>query len=152
MSGLLLFISNTETFKPAVTYQWKRADRGGNPLKRNRKAMLALVLCAMVFLTACSALTANNSSADWAFSFVVWDDHIYQVDEEYVQEVNEEIGEVTVYSDIEGSYEGNFSNEYEKGTKYYSIIGISTEEAIAVQEENGKYRKAIREGKYARNE
>ncbi|MBB4825972.1 hypothetical protein HNO89_003209 [Sporosarcina luteola] len=35
-----------------------------------------------------------------------------------------------------------------KGTKYYAMQGISTEEAIAIKEENGKYRKAIRDGKY----
>ncbi|WP_081986965.1 hypothetical protein, partial [Planococcus sp. CAU13] len=90
----------------------------------------------------------NNSSADWAFSFVVWDDYIYRIDDEYVAEVDEEIGEVTAYSDIEGTYSGNFSNEYEKGTKFYSIEGIGTEEAIAIEEEDGRYRKAIRDGKY----
>ena len=36
---------------------------------------------------------------------------------------------------------------YKKGTKYYAMQGISTEEAIAIEEE-GKYRKAIRNGKY----
>lgn len=66
-----------------------------------------------------------------------------------MQEVDEEIGEVTLFSDMEGdSYAGNFSNEYEEGTKYFSIPGISTEEAIAIEEEDGKYRKAIRGEKY----
>lgn len=114
--------------------------------------MLVTLISAMVILSACSTLNANNSSADWAYSFVVWDDYIYQINDEYVLEVDEEIGEVTAYSDKEGSYKGNFSNEYEKGTKYYSLPGISTDEAIAVQEENGKYRKAIRDGKYEQND
>lgn len=121
-------------------------------MKRNRMTAVAVVMIAMAILSACSAANPNNSSADWAFSFVVWDDYIYQLDDEYVLEVEEKIGEVTVYSDMEGSYKGNFSNEYEKGTKYYSIQGISPEEAIAVQGEDGKYRKAIRDGKYERNE
>lgn len=121
-------------------------------MKRNRIIVLASLLIAMMILTACSALNANNSSADWAFSFVVWDDYIYQLSDEYVLEVDEEIGEVTVHSDMEGTYKGNFSNEYEIGTKYYSIQGISTEEAIAIQEEDGKYRKAIKDGKYEQDE
>lgn len=89
----------------------------------------------------------NKSSADWAYSFVVYDGYKYRVSDEYVIEVNKEIGEVTKYSDMEGTYSGNFSNEYEKGTKYFSILGISTEEAIAVEEKNGSYRKAIIDGK-----
>lgn len=60
---------------------------------------------------------------------------------EYIDVVDEEIGEVTIYSDKEGTYTGNFSNEYEKGTKYFAIPGISTDEAIAVQEKDGRYRK-----------
>ena len=36
---------------------------------------------------------------------------------------------------------------YKKGTNYYAIVGIKTDEAIAV-EENGEYRKAYRDGKY----
>lgn len=48
---------------------------------------------------------------------------------------------------MERTYSGNFSNVYEKGTKYYAMQGRSTEEAIAI-EEDGKYRKAIRDGKY----
>ncbi|RLQ91411.1 hypothetical protein [Planomicrobium sp. Y74] len=121
-------------------------------MKRNRIKVLVLLLSALVLLSACSTLNANNSSADWAFSFVVWDDYIYQLGDEYVLDVDEEIGEVTVYSDMESSYKRNFSNEYEKGTKYYSINGTSTDEAIAVQEEDGTYRKAFRDWEYERNE
>jgi hypothetical protein len=98
-------------------------------------------------LTGCSESNSDNSSADWAFSFVVWDGYVYQLTDEYVEDVREEIGEVTKYSDMEGTYSGNFSNEYEEGTKYYSIKGISTDKAIAV-DDNGKYIKANRNGKY----
>ena len=106
------------------------------------------VVIAIVLLSGCSNSNPfNNSSADWAFQFVVWDSYIYQLSDEYVENIDEKIGEVTKYSDMEGTYSGNFSNTYEKGTKYYAIQGISTEEAIAI-EEKGKYRKAIRDGKY----
>lgn len=64
-----------------------------------------------------------------------------------MSDVSKEIGEVTKYSDTEATYSGNFSNKYEKGTKYYSIKGISTDKAIAI-EEDGKYRRANRSGKY----
>jgi hypothetical protein len=103
-------------------------------------AILSLVL------TGCS--NSYKTSADSAINFVVWDGYIYKISDEYVENVSEEIGEVTKYSDIEGTYSGNFSNTYEKGTKYYSIKGIGTEKAIAIEEKGGKYRKAIRDGKY----
>ena len=112
------------------------------------KHFLYFLLILTVFLTGCSNSNYNKSSADWAFSFVVWDGYIYQLGNEYVDDVSDEIGEVTKHSDMEGTYSGNFSNVYDKGTKYYSIKKISTEEAIAVKEKDGRYRKAIREGKY----
>lgn len=118
------------------------------------KKHLAIILVFSVFFsiaigcsTSSSGSGAGKSSADWAFGFVVWDGYIYQLSDDYIDEVSEEIGEVTKYSDMEGTYSGNFSNEYQKGTKYYAITGISTEEAIAIKED-GKYRKAIRDGKY----
>lgn len=107
-------------------------------------------LIAIAFLSGCSndsSAVIDNSSAEWAFKFVVWDGYIYQLSDEYVDDVDEEIGAVTKYSVMEGTYSGNFSNVYKKGTKYYAMQGISTEEAIAIAEE-GKYRKAIRHEKY----
>lgn len=105
-------------------------------------------LCILGILTGCSL---GNAQTSWVYSFVVWDDYVYQISSEYVKEIGEEIGEVTIYSDSEGTYTGNFSNEYEKGAKYYSITGVSTDEAIAIKEDDGKYRKAIRDGKYNSN-
>ncbi|MEE6451992.1 hypothetical protein RAH41_15580 [Gottfriedia acidiceleris] len=93
-------------------------------------------------------LYPNNTLAKWAYKFVVFNDYTYVISDEYVTEIGREIGSVTKYSDVEGNYYGNFSNVYEKGTKYYSIKGISTKIAIAV-EADGKYIKAIRKGEYA---
>lgn len=93
-------------------------------------------------------LYPNNTVAEWAYKFVVFNDSTYVISDEYATEINREIGFVTKYSDVEGNYFGNFSNVYEKGTKYYSIKGISTKIAIAV-EDDGKYIKAIRKGEYA---
>ena len=97
-------------------------------------------------VTGCSN-SIGKSSADWASSFVVWEGYIYRISDEYIDDISEEVGEVTKYSDMEGTYSGNFSNAYRKGTKFFAIKGISTEKAIAIAED-GKYRKAIRNGKY----
>ncbi|MET1013051.1 MAG: hypothetical protein ABWX61_00895, partial [Paenisporosarcina sp.] len=99
----------------------------------------------LIFITVVSASCSNSS---WAYSFVVWNGYIYQISDEYVGDIGEEIGEVTKYSDREGTYSGNFSNKYQKGTKYYAIEEISTDEAIAIEEGNGEYRKATSKGKY----
>ena len=89
----------------------------------------------------------KSHATDWAYRFVVWQDTIYVVGEETVTDIEEEIGHVTKYSDME-SYGGNFSNAYPKGTKYYSIKGIDTDVAIAVQEEDGVFVKAESNGPY----
>ncbi|MGD6795947.1 hypothetical protein [Metabacillus indicus] len=47
------------------------------------------------------------------------------------------------------SYPGNFSNTFKKGTKYYSINGISTDEAIAVKDPDGRFIKAYSNGEYS---
>jgi hypothetical protein len=69
------------------------------------------------------------------------------VSDEYVTEIDKEIGQVTRYSDMY-QQPGNFSNAFEKGTKYYSIKGVSSDESIAVEDGNGNYKKAVREKEY----
>ncbi|WP_207224301.1 hypothetical protein [Fictibacillus sp. BK138] len=69
------------------------------------------------------------------------------MNDEYVTEIDKEIGKVTRYSDMYPQ-PGNFSNVYEKGTKYYAIKDVSTDEAIAVEDGSGKYKKAVREKEY----
>jgi hypothetical protein len=96
-----------------------------------------------------SSVFPNKTLAEWAYFFVVWDGYTYVVSDEYVTEVDKEIGNVTIYSTIEGTYSGNFSNAYKEGTKYYSIKGIDTNEAIAIQEDAGKYKRANRKDEYA---
>jgi hypothetical protein len=129
-------------FKSCFLVNW------GYNMRRMFCYFVLVVIVSYIVLTGCSNSNPNQSSADWAYSFVVWDGYLYQIGDEYVEDIGEEIGEVTKYSDMEGGYSGNFSNEYEKGTKYYAIKGISTEEAIAIEESDGRFRKANREGKY----
>lgn len=108
-----------------------------------------LFVFVLFFITINLFLFPSKSLASWAYLFVVWDGYTYVVSEEYVTEIDKEIGHVTKYSDMEGTYSGNFSNIYKKGTKYYSIKGFSTDEAIAIQDKDGKYKKATRNGEYA---
>jgi len=69
--------------------------------------------------------------------------------DEEVKQIDQEIGQVTSYSDLEGTFSGNFSNTFFKGTKYYSIKNVNTNEAIAIQTQDGNFIKAVREGPYA---
>lgn len=94
-----------------------------------------------------SGLFGCSSNADWNSAFVVWNGDMYEISNKYVEEADEEIGKVTKYSDREGTYSGNFSNKYRKGTRLYSIKDIKKDDAIAI-EEDGKYRKAVNSGKY----
>jgi len=59
------------------------------------------------------------------------------------------IGGVTKYSDIEGTYSGNFSNQFPKGTEYYGIKGVTAKEAIAIKESRESFIKAKYDGKYS---
>ncbi|WKA56629.1 hypothetical protein [Planococcus shixiaomingii] len=111
-------------------------------MKNNRSILQVLFLILFALL-----LTGCSSSKSWVSDFVVWDGYYYDISDEYVVGVGEEIGEVTKYSDVEGTYSGNFSNHYKVGTKYFAISGIEPDEAIAI-EEDGRYRKAVRGGKY----
>ncbi|MBB3129428.1 hypothetical protein FHS19_004103 [Paenibacillus rhizosphaerae] len=91
------------------------------------------------------------ASASWAYPFVVYSGHIYRVTEQAVQpeDVGQKIGKVTKYSDREGTYRGNFSNIYPKGTGYYALQGRSRHEAIAVRTGDDTYILAIQQGAYA---
>lgn len=106
-----------------------------------------LLSIAVLFVLFISFYPGKTLATSWAYSFVVWDGYIYVISDEYVTEIGDEIGHVTSYSDME-QYSGNFSNAYKKGTKYFSIEGISTDQAIAVEESDGQYIKAYRETEY----
>lgn len=102
---------------------------------------------AVLFVLFTSFLPNKPLATSWAYPFVVWQDYIYVVSDEDVTQIDRKLGRLTKYSDME-SYPGNFSNTFKKGTKYYSINGISTEESIAIEESDGRYIKANRNGKY----
>ncbi|WP_216628158.1 hypothetical protein [Paenibacillus germinis] len=100
-----------------------------------------------------SSLFVGIASADWANMFVVNDGKIFVISEEHLdpKQIGLKIGKVTKYSDREGTYSGNFSNRYPKGTGYYDIIGVEINEAIAIKDDKGLYIKATYGGEYAGN-
>ena len=111
-------------------------------MKKTFLIAVPLLLCLVVPL-----FSPKVFATSWAYSFVVWNDYVYVVSDEIVLDVEKEIGKVTKYSDME-PYSGNFSNVFPKGTKYYSIKGIDTTIAIAIQTNDGHYIKAYRQGEY----
>ena len=85
-------------------------------------------------------ISSSVHSVSWAYVFVVWEGNVYEVkqDESIADsEIGEVIGKVkTIPNDRTGSYFGNASNYYSKGTKYYKMNGISTADAIAIKDGN----------------
>ncbi|WP_088104827.1 hypothetical protein [Halalkalibacter urbisdiaboli] len=102
-----------------------------------------IVIISVIFIQGCS-------SKSWAFPFVKWNDKNYVITEDIVEGnlVGRELGKVTKYSTSEGSYSGNFSNYYKKGTKYYEIVDTDTNEAIAIEDSKGNFIKAVNEEKW----
>ncbi|MFC4809624.1 hypothetical protein [Paenibacillus sp. GCM10023250] len=121
-------------------------------MKRRDAAYLLLIL---VFISGCSASgkSVSTSSADWAYSFVIWNDDLYEVLEDEVrpEDIGEEIGKITQYSDAEGIYSNGFSNKFPEGTELYEIEGVEPSEYIAVKAGEQQYLKTKDHGAYAAN-
>lgn len=111
-----------------------------------KRAVFAWLLCAGLCVVAVSTVWA-----DWASSFVVHNGGKYTVTNALVTEdrIGPLLGKVTKYSDVEGTYRGNFSNTYPKGTPYFAIHGTSEEDGIAVRTPDGGYVFAGYDGEYA---
>ena len=91
--------------------------------------------------------------ADWSHNFVVSNGKMYVISDIQVDpdQIESKIGEVTKYSDQEGTYAGNFSNVYPVGTEYFSIKGIGNKEAIAIKENDLRFIRANYYGYYNSN-
>lgn len=118
------------------------------------KIFLISITLSVLFLAGCGTNNnhlAEKPSTDWNAHFVIWNEHMYVIktrekDKELVSEVEEQIGTIAYYSDIEGKmYTSNFSNVFEEGTKLYKIKAVDTAEAIAVESDDGTYIKAIKQ-------
>ncbi|MEK5254498.1 hypothetical protein NST74_13625 [Paenibacillus sp. FSL F4-0125] len=106
----------------------------------------------IIFLAIVALLPIRSMSADWTYSFVVYSGNIYEISSEELvpsNEIDKKIGQVTRYSDHEGTYSGSFSNTYPKGTPYYSIKNTDPKEIIAIQTNEAEFVKAINKGQYA---
>lgn len=110
---------------------------------KNLKIILVL---AILFI-----IPFNTVYAKWANEFVVYNKNIYVITDKKVNAklIGSMLGQVTKYSDREGTYSGNFSNKYPKGTKYYGIIDSDVNKVIAVKEKNGTFIEAKYDGEYA---
>jgi hypothetical protein len=112
---------------------------------------LQKLLSLLFMLTVCCVYISDTAYASWAYPFVVNNGKTYAATETHIEpsQIGKKIGEVTKYSDLEGSYSRNFSNEYQKGTEYYQIKGVSTKEAIAIKDGKNSFVKAEYKGEYA---
>lgn len=110
------------------------------------------VIC--LFLILLVLIPLHSASADWASRFVVFSNDIYEITDESIlpRDIDQKIGHVTRYSDHEGTYRGNFSNTFPKGTAYYSIKDKDTKEVIAIESKQNTYLKAINKGHYDNDE
>ncbi|WP_405115733.1 hypothetical protein MHH28_13570 [Paenibacillus sp. FSL K6-1217] len=110
--------------------------------------VFAFILLIIVTI-GCNPSSKQATSSDWSYLFVVWNGDMYTFNDETVDAVDEQLGEVEEYSDDEAkSFSSNiFSNKYSVGTKIFKIKDVSTDEAIAI-ESNGKYYKGKNIGKY----
>ncbi|MEK4851493.1 hypothetical protein NST04_16730 [Paenibacillus sp. FSL H7-0756] len=120
--------------------------------------MKKVIILFLIILTACS--NANNAGhlknnpanvdvnveSSFPYPLVIWDNQKYKVTTDEKININKVIGEILNYSTDETKIEedtDNFSNYYSKGTQIWSIQGIDTKQAVAIEYEKNKYVKAI---------
>ena len=104
---------------------------------RNRTILTVLIL-SNIFSSSVQALS-------WHSEFVVWNDKVYEMKEEMMEdgEIGEYIGKVdSEADDYTGNYDGNASSVYPIGTEYYEIKNLSSDQAIAVEIGNQQWKKA----------
>lgn len=108
--------------------------------------MKGFYLRKIILLLLCFFFTSQWSvqALSWAYPFVVWKGNVYEVTDEKVSDIGDVIGKVKRgTNDMTGEYFGDASNMYPKGTKYYELIGVSPEKAIAVEVKENVWQKAV---------
>lgn len=110
------------------------------------KSIKIVIIVAILFM-----IPSYTTYAKWAYSFIVYNKNVYLITEIKIDSefIGEELGQVTKYSDREGTYSGNFSNTYPKGTKYYKIKDVDVKESIAIKEVDGSFTQTNYESQYA---
>lgn len=82
--------------------------------------------------------------ADFPYPLVRWNNQVYRVTVDEVVEIDSEIGEIFTRLTSENYEESdNSSNSFHPGAKLWSIEGIDTTEAIAVQRTEDVYIKLV---------
>jgi hypothetical protein len=111
------------------------------------RKIIKIILVVMILLS----IPFNTAYAKWAYGFVVYNKNVYVITDKKVNTelIGAKLGQVTKYSSHEGTYSGNFSNTYPKGTSYYKIKGADVNELIAVKEKDGSFTEAKFDGEYA---
>lgn len=109
------------------------------------------VVSAWLLCVCLSLIAVSTVYADWASNFVVHNGSKYTVTYATVSQdrIGPQVGKVTKYSDVEGTYRGNFSNAFPKGTPYFAIHDTSEDEGIAVRTPEGTHVFAAYDGEYA---
>ena len=116
-----------------------------------------MIILSVVMISACSSgentidlenkpsVTAQvNTQSSFPYPLVKWNSQVYRATTDEDFDVDEEIGEIVNHSTNETAKSpDNFSNYFKKGTKIWSIKGVDTKEAIAVEDASGKYVKAV---------
>ena len=103
------------------------------------KYLMAVII--VIFLVGCSSFTS------WAYQFLKYNDVHYIVTEKEVEsyDLGVKLGEVEYYLKEEQDSKELSSNIYPKGTEFFEINGISSAEAIAVKDVEGKIIKLVAE-------
>ena len=99
----------------------------------------------LIFLAISYLSESPVEALSWNSEFVVWDDRVYEIKEEIIEphEIGKYIGKVDAEADdYTGDYDGNASNIYPIGTKYYEIKNLSSDHAIAVEFSKQQWKKA----------
>ncbi|WP_133257526.1 hypothetical protein [Paenibacillus montanisoli] len=114
---------------------------------------LFLIPC-LLLLVACAE---KQGSADWRYSFVVWEGKMYTFNNPTetleANEIGKEIGNVEQYSDNEAANFNSakiFSNRFKEGSKLFEINELSSDLSIAVKDYDGLFIKGNYEGKYGK--
>lgn len=100
-----------------------------------------MILVGLLWFCTLPALAASVEIA-----FVVYGGNVYEVTDEEIApgKIDGKIGQVTFETENTSShYWGNASNYYPIGTNYFLIKGIDEDQAIAVKDESGKYKKVV---------
>ncbi|MFD2117340.1 hypothetical protein ACFSTH_10220 [Paenibacillus yanchengensis] len=94
----------------------------------------------------------SNSASDWAFNFVVYQNNIYNVSNQTLDHVEQQLGEIDklVTKEATYNYKRTFSNKYPVGTKIFKISNIDISKSIAIEIGEGTYLQADNQGEYGK--